>query len=54
MLRQNFVPSSFKITKEKQPHMREFISIGTTFIKIKSEFSCQEDEFKGKLDWLLN
>jgi len=50
----HFVPSSYRITREQQSRLENFIDIGDTFIQNLKKFSRQERDFKDKLDFLLS
>jgi len=48
----HFIPSSFRITREQQSRIENFIDIGDAFIQNLAKFSHQERDFKDKLDLL--
>ena len=47
-------PSSYRITREQQSRLKNFIDIGDAFIQNLKKFSRQERDFKDKLDLLLS
>jgi len=49
-----FIPSSFRITREQQSRIENFIDIGDAFIQKLKKFSRQERDFKDQLDLLLS
>jgi len=50
----HFIPPSFRITKEKQSGIENFIDIGDEFIQNLAKFSRLEKDFKYNLDLLLS
>jgi len=49
----HFIPPSFRITKEQQARIENFIDIGDAFIQNLAKFSRLEKDFKHNLDLLL-
>jgi len=49
-----FIPPSFRITKEQQVRIENFIDIGDAFIQNLAKFSRLEKDFKHNLDLLLS
>jgi len=49
-----FIPPSFRITREQQSRIENFIDIGDAFIQNLAKFSRQGKYFKNNLDWLLS
>ena len=50
----NFIPPSFRITREQQSRIENFIDIGDAFIQNLAKFSRLEKDFKHNLDLLLS
>ena len=50
----HFIPPSFRITKEQQARIENFIDIGDAFIQNLAKFSRLEKDFKHNLDLLLS
>ena len=50
----HFIPPSFRITKEQQARIEDFINIGDAFIQNIAKFSRLEKDFKHNLDLLLS
>jgi len=50
----HFIPPSFRITKEQQSMIEDFIDIGDAFIQNLAKFSRLEKDFKNNLDLLLS
>jgi len=50
----HFGPSSYRITRQQQSWLENFIDIGDAFIQNLKKFSRQERDFKDKLDLLLS
>jgi len=50
----HFIPSSFRITREQQSRIENFIDIGDAFIHNVAKFSRLEKDFKNNLDLLLS
>ena len=50
----HFIPPSFRITKEQQSRIEDFIDIGDAFIQNLAKFSRLEKYFKKNLDLLLS
>jgi len=50
----HFIPPSFRITKEQQARIEDFIDIGDAFIQNIAKFSILEKDFKHNLDLLLS
>jgi len=50
----HFIPPSFRITKEQQSRIENFINIGDAFIQNLAKFSRLEKNFKNNLDLFLS
>ena len=50
----HFIHPSFRITKEQQSRIENFIDIGDAFIQNLAKFSRLEKDFKNNLDLLLS
>ena len=50
----HFIPRSFRITREQQSVIENFIDIGDAFIQNLDKFSRLEKDFKHNLDLLLS
>jgi len=50
----HFIPPSFRITKEQQSRIEDFIDIGDAFIQNLAKFSRLKKDFKKNLDLLLS
>jgi len=50
----HFIPPSFRIIKDQQSRIEDFIDIGDTFIQNLAKFSRLEKDFKNNLDLLLS
>ena len=50
----HFVPFSYRITREQQSRLENFIDIGDAFIQNLKKFSRQERDCKDNLDLLLS
>jgi len=50
----HFIPPSFRITKEQQSKIENFIDIGDAFIQNLAKFSRLEKDFKTNLDLLFS
>jgi len=50
----HFIPPSFKITREQQSRIENFIDIGDAVIQNVAKFSRQEKDFKNNLDLILS
>jgi len=50
----HFIPPSFRITKEQQARIENFIDIRDAFIQNLAKFSRLEKDFKHNLDLLLS
>jgi len=50
----HFIPTSFRITKEQQARIENFIDIGDAFIQNLAKFFRLEKDFKNNLDLLLS
>jgi len=50
----HFIPPSFRITREQQSRIENFIDVGDAFIKNLTKFSRQEKDFKNNLDLFLS
>jgi len=50
----HFIPSSFRIIREQQARIENFIDIGDAFIQNIAKFSRLEKDFKHNLDLLLS
>ena len=48
----HFIPLSFRITREQQSRIENFIDIGDVFIQNLAKFSRLEKDFKINLDLL--
>ena len=51
---ETFHSPSFRITKEQQSRIEDFIDIGDAFIQNLAKFSRLEKDFKHNLDLLLS
>ena len=50
----HFIPPSFRITKEQQSRIEDFIDIGDAFIQNLAKFSRLLKDFKHNLDLFLS
>jgi len=50
----HFIPPSFKITREQQSRIENFIDIGMHSFKILSSFLVKKKDFENNLDLLLS
>jgi len=50
----HFIPLSFRISREQQSRIENFINVGDAFIQNLTKFSRQEKYFKNNLDLFLS